>query len=478
MALAAGAVAGGVWGCGSSVKACAQGAEECADSVDAADASEDSPVVEATLPEAGDDAIADDPDGGTDESDATSPPDGPSDDAAEDSSPEEAQVVAKGLAFTATQGLQVIGPMALLTDAVPSDSSASLSAVIDWGDKGPTSYGTVSGSSGSFSIAGSHTYASSGEFTVTLTVSASGGAQATTDFKGTVQPPVTITGFTIPTSASAPSFITSGPDGALWFAENAKIGRVTTSGMFEEFVIPTPNAAPGTITSGPDGNLWFCESNTDKIGRVTTAGVITEFAVTKGSGPGGITAGPDGNLWFTELTGNKIGEMAPNGTLINEFAIATSASLPFGIAPGPDGNLWFGEYGGNNIGRMTTSGVLREFPTAPDSGPGTISVGPDANLWFVETKSSDIGHVTTEGIATTFGVPAPDENPLRLCTGPDGNLWFTFENSTSQLGRMTPRGAFTEFPIASAGDVVAGPDGNLWFTDTADNQIVRLMLTP
>ena len=57
MALASGAVACGAWACGSGVKACEEGTKGCADS---ADASDDSPVVEAALPEAGDDSTTED----------------------------------------------------------------------------------------------------------------------------------------------------------------------------------------------------------------------------------------------------------------------------------------------------------------------------------------------------------------------------------------------------------------------------------
>lgn len=389
-----------------------------------------------------------------------------------------AQLVVTGLAFTATEALPVSGPIGLVTDVIASDSATALSATIDWGDEGPTSYGSVSGSAGSFSIAGSHTYASSGSFTVTLTVGAPDAAQGVTTFAATVQPPVTTTGYTIPTAESGPGFIAAGPDGALWFVESAnKIGRVTTSGSFSEFMIPTANASAQTIIAGPDGNLWFCESSTDKIGQITTQGTITEFNLAAGSGPGGITVGPDHNLWFTETNANKIGGMTPTGTVFDEFAITTPGSQSFSITSGPDGNLWFVEYFGNNVGRMSISGALQEFPIA-GSTPGAIIAGPGGDLWLTENGGDRVDRMTTGAVVTRFAVPAPDDDPLRLTTGPDGNVWFTFQSTSSQLGRVTPTGAFTEFPIASVGDIVQGADGNLWFTDPADNQIVRLVITP
>jgi hypothetical protein len=50
------------------------------------------------------------------------------------------------------------------------------------------------------------------------------------------------------------------------------------AGVITEFPIPTSQSAPSRITAGPDGTLWFTESTANKIGRITTSGSITEFA--------------------------------------------------------------------------------------------------------------------------------------------------------------------------------------------------------
>jgi streptogramin lyase len=44
-----------------------------------------------------------------------------------------------------------------------------------------------------------------------------------------------------------------------------------------EFPIPTGSSFPEWITTGPDGALWFTETGSGKIGRSTTAGAITEY---------------------------------------------------------------------------------------------------------------------------------------------------------------------------------------------------------
>src|SRR5439155_2784230 len=138
-------------------------------------------------------------------------------------------------------------------------------------------------------------------------------------------------------------------------------GASATTTALAEYPLSASNSGPTSITTGPDGNLWFTENAGNTIGRITPAGVIMEFPLpTANSQPQSIAAGPDGNLWFTEVNGNKIGQITPAGT-IHEFAVPTANSFPRGITAGPDGNVWFTEANGNKIGRISPAGVISEF---------------------------------------------------------------------------------------------------------------------
>ncbi len=244
-----------------------------------------------------------------------------------------------------------------------------------------------------------------------------------------------------------------------------------------EFPIPSGNS-PGDITAGPDGNLWFTEYDAIKIGRITPAGMVTEFPIPTANGyPLRITAGPDGNLWFTEQSAGKIGRITPAG-VITEFLVGNNSAVG-GIAAGPDGNLWFTEFNPNKIGRITTSGVVTaEFPIpTEDSRPGNITAGPDGNLWFQELGLgvNQIGRITPAGVITEFPIPA-GVTAGSITAGPDGNVWFT-EPDANQIARITPAGVITEFPLPTpggAGGITAGPDGNLWFTKGLVNQVGRI----
>lgn len=362
--------------------------------------------------------------------------------------------------------------------------------------------------------------------------------------------------------------ITSGPDGNLWFTgSNLKdnypwIGRITPAGVISIFPMPpstgsTPTGIQSTsslagMTSGPDGNLWFrgetlelradngqLISNVYTIGRMTPAGVISIFPIPVPTGftsdtdtVGGPTVGRDGNLWF-DLTMNtietinassgwpvsticKVGRMTPAG-VITEFLVPGHDTLPAGMTSacaltamtsGSDGNLWFDLINNeidktsgrlistdNEIGRITPTGVITEFPVPSNDDIPTrspydtldhITSGPDGNLWFglisykidntgaTTAFGSRIGRITPAGVITEFPLLGDEDvvDAENMVPGPDGNLWLTGSNKNYPwIGRMTPTGVLTEFPMpddTGAREIMFGPDGNLWFTVAND----------
>jgi streptogramin lyase len=291
-----------------------------------------------------------------------------------------------------------------------------------------------------------------------------------------------ITEFPIPTPGSGPVGITLGPDGNLWFTENANnhIGRMTPAGSMEEFPIITSGGDPWGITTGPDGNLWFTEYFGNMIGRMTTDGSLVEYPIrTPNGNPQGITVGPDGNLWFTEAQGDKIGSITPSGT-VTEFPLPVG-SRPVGITAGPDGNLWFTEAQRNRIGRMNVAGTLTgefQVPTANGSPHGIVA-GPDGNLWFTEAGGNRIGRISTGGFVVEFPIPTAGSVPEGIAVGPDGSLWFT-EAAANQVGRLTPGGRLAEFTGLTSGSAPQGiavaPGGTLWLSEQNGNQVAKLIL--
>ncbi len=125
---------------------------------------------------------------------------------------------------------------------------------------------------------------------------------------------------------------------------------------------------------------------------------------------------------------------------------------------------------------FAAAGNVTKF-TVPTAGsfPDGITMGPDGALWFTEAGSGKIGRVTTRGAITEFtlsGGSASGFGAHTITTGPDGALWFT-EANAGKIGRMTTSGVFTQFTLPAninkdevierALSITKGPDGALWF---------------
>jgi streptogramin lyase len=71
-----------------------------------------------------------------------------------------------------------------------------------------------------------------------------------------------------------------------------------------------------------------------------------------------------------------------------------------------------------------------------------------------------------------FKVPTANSEPRAITNGSDGNRWFTegteFTGAPAKIGRITPVGAVTEFPVECNGciitDIAPGPGDTLYFT--------------
>ncbi|HKD20251.1 MAG TPA: hypothetical protein VKG23_20550 [Thermoanaerobaculia bacterium] len=261
-----------------------------------------------------------------------------------------------------------------------------------------------------------------------------------------------------------------------------------------EIALSDPHSSPGAIVRGPDGNVWFTERQDNELGRISpSGGGATNFNAPVVTGGGltlrvtSATAGPDGNVWFlgTETTFGYVGMMTPAGVGTQVSAVI-SARL-FSITTGPDGNLWFTGVANSalTIFKMTTAGAVSQY-TAPTSNTfasvfSGITTGPDGNLWFTETSANRIGRITPDGTITEYPLSA-GASPQAIVAGPDGALWFT-EETAGKIGRMTTDGTLTnEFPVPTANsnplDIIAAPDGNLWFTESAQSASKVCRITP
>lgn len=133
------------------------------------------------------------------------------------------------------------------------------------------------------------------------------------------------------------------------------------------------------------------------------------------------------------------------------------------------------------VGAAVPAQTITEFSLPSGSHPVNIAPGP-GGMWFTQEEPR-IGRITPDGQVSEFPIDRP---AWGIVAGPDGNLWFT---SNGLLSRMTPDGVVTNFPLTgNAWGITVGPDRNIWFTElghfpdgsgylgraTADGQITEL----
>jgi streptogramin lyase len=306
-------------------------------------------------------------------------------------------------------------------------------------------------------------------------------------------PSVTINEFSIPGTDNRPNWIKAGPDGNLWFNQNAPgegstLGRITPAGQVTEIGF----ALPEDITQfafAKDGNIWFGEGT--HISEATPQGaVLHNYDVPSAHNAIGnslhIALGWDGNIWYTEDGYREapyvVGQITPAG-VPTEFAVPFR---PEEIVAGPDGNVWFEGAGGSTIGRVTPTGDVATFNISSYPSFRGLTSGPNGNLWMSSTSNGAIAVVEVNPAGQPVAAFSYADAPQYLALGPDGNLWAIeagpgiSADGGTHIDRITPQGGITEYPIptlnAEADTITAGPDGNIWFTEYLANQIGEVVL--
>lgn len=121
------------------------------------------------------------------------------------------------------------------------------------------------------------------------------------------------------------------------------------------------------------------------------------------------------------------------------------------------------------------------IPNLPGMGnAGAISAGADGSIWFIDSRTefttptsqstgrvshAVVGRITPTGTVTEFPLGV-NSDPGGITAGSDGNLWFT-ETGSKKIAQITPSGTVTEFDVPGGHlgrSIAAGPDKNIWFT--------------
>jgi uncharacterized protein (TIGR03437 family) len=121
-------------------------------------------------------------------------------------------------------------------------------------------------------------------------------------------------------------------------------------------------------------------------------------------------------------------------------------------------------------------------PASDFNGLSGIAAGPDGNMWISGNRY--IGRVTPAGVITAFPIPTSNDTSYSITPGPDGAMWFTETPLNSggprfaKIGRITMAGVITEYslpdPNSGPSAIAAGSDGALWFIEAISNKIGRI----
>jgi hypothetical protein len=272
--------------------------------------------------------------------------------------------------FSATEGMATgTVTVASFTDANPSAAAGDFTATINWGDGSPPGTGTVTGSNGSFTVTGGHTYADEGKYTVSVAIIDDGGSMANPTSTATVAEGDSLTphGTTIAATVNTPF------SGAVASFSDSYTGNVAgdftaTINWGDGSPVTTSTVSGGNGTFTVSGSHTYTTATTDTVSVTLTedmpgtgSAMATSIANVANVTPKGFFASvPDaaGYAVLSEGTGNRL--HLANATVNGNVGVGGTSALQFDGPAVINGHLDFaaannGQYKDNGNNTSATS---------------------------------------------------------------------------------------------------------------------------
>jgi len=282
----------------------------------------------------------------------------------------------------------------------------------------------------------------------------------------------------VPTKGAHPHDAAVGPDGALWFAEQAtnKMGRLNpNTGEFKEFPLTDDkNPGPRGLTFDHDGNIWYAANSGGFIGKFNAkSGKVTVFKMPdpKAEDPLSLVFDAKGILWFTVPRANMVGRLDPATGEIILKKVPTENSMPYGIVVLKRGVPIFSELRSNKVGVINPGMSIQEFILPPSVRPRRIAITKDDNtVYFADYRDGNLGKLDLSiGAVVMFATPGgPDASPRGLAITADGMVWYSESGENpNKIIRFDPRTyTFARVSIPSGGggvdNIATTPEGKLY----------------
>jgi hypothetical protein len=309
------------------------------------------------------------------------------------------------------------GTVAVFTDTDTATPAGAFMATIAWGDN-TTSAGTVSGSNGSFTVSGAHTYTEDGAFTAQVTVSGPGGSSpasgnSTITVTEVAVAPARVATFSTFDNVSFTAAVATFTDGGgpeavgdyaatIDWGDNSGTSAATISQSGSIYTVSGSHAysSAGTFTVSVTINHEGTSSSTTSI-------IVVSPDVLRITGTTNLSA-PEGGSGNTTISGTLAafsdGDAAtPAGAFTATIAWGDSTTSP-GVVSGSNGKFTVG--GGHTYAEegVFTAQVIVDGPagSSPVSANSTITVREVAVAPAPVATISTAGNVSFTAALATF----------------------------------------------------------------------------